>query len=82
MDFTSLATQMTASRSNGDFGFDALLIPESGNRLKAITSMFSYYDVAAPDVLFMGTSVWANTGLSKENRALWCGVSADAAVAN
>ena len=66
MDFTSLVTQMTASRSGGDLGFDALLIPESGNRLKAITSMFSYYDVAAPDVLFMGTSVWANTGLSKE----------------
>ena len=66
MDFTGLVTQMIASRSSGDLGFDALLIPESGNRLKAITSMFSYYDVAAPDVLFMGTSVWANTGLSKE----------------
>lgn len=66
MDFTGLVTQMTASRSSGDVGFDALLVPESGNRLKAITSMFSYYDVAAPDVLFMGTSVWANTGLSKE----------------
>lgn len=66
MDFTGLVTAMTASRSSGDVGFDALLVPESGNRLKAITSMFSYYDVAAPDVLFMGTSVWANTGLSKE----------------
>lgn len=66
MDFTGLVTEMTASRSSGDVGFDALLIPESGNRLKAITSMFSYYDIAAPDVLFMGTSVWANTGLSKE----------------
>ena len=46
--------------------FDALLVPEFGNRLKAITSMFSYYDVAAPEVLFLGTSVWGNTNLSKE----------------
>lgn len=71
MDFTSLVTSMTSGSSKGsnaerDFGFDALLVPESGNRLKAITSMFSYYDVSAPQVLFMGTSVWANTGLSKE----------------
>ena len=71
MDFTSLVTSMTAdltTNENGekDFGFDTLLIPESGNRLKAISSMFSYYDVAAPDVLFIGTSVWANSSLSKE----------------
>lgn len=71
MDFTSLVTSMTGSSSKTseherDFGFDALLVPESGNRLKSITSMFSYYDVSAPQVLFMGTSVWANTGLSKE----------------
>ena len=66
MDFGGLATAMIGSRSGDDVGFDALLVPEFGNRLKAITSMFSYYDVAAPQVLFMGTSVWANTGLSKE----------------
>jgi ABC-type branched-subunit amino acid transport system substrate-binding protein len=66
MDFGGLVTSMIASRSGDDVGFDALLVPEFGNRLKAITSMFSYYDVSAPNVLFMGTSVWANTGLSKE----------------
>ncbi|MBP5353488.1 MAG: penicillin-binding protein activator [Alphaproteobacteria bacterium] len=71
MDFTSLVTSMTAHSAQAEgggksFGFDALLIPESGNRLKAISSMFSYYDVAAPQVLFMGTSVWANSNLSKE----------------
>jgi len=59
MDFTDLVTTMKG-------GFDALLIPESGNRLKAISSMFSYYDVAAPEVLFMGTSVWTSSNLSKE----------------
>ncbi len=66
MDFSGLVTSMIADRNGQDFGFDALLVPESGNRLKSITSMFSYYDVSAPQVLFMGTSIWANTGLSKE----------------
>ncbi|MBQ7632576.1 MAG: penicillin-binding protein activator [Alphaproteobacteria bacterium] len=62
MDFTGLVTQM----KSGGVDFDALLIPETGNRLKAISSMFSYYDVAAPEVLFMGTSVWDGSSLSKE----------------
>ena len=66
MDFSGLVTTMISGHSGHDFGFDALLVPESSNRLKSITSMFSYYDVALPSVLFMGTSVWANTGLSKE----------------
>lgn len=79
MDFADLVTSMIGSSkvsasqaknseksSQIDVGFDALLVPESGNRLKSITSMFSYYDVSAPDVLFMGTSVWANSNLSKE----------------
>ncbi len=62
MEFTSLVTQM----KSGGVDFDALLIPETGNRLKAISSMFSYYDVSAPDVLFMGTSVWDSSSLNKE----------------
>ena len=67
MEFTDLVTSMIGGTNReNNAGFDALLIPEYGNRLKAISSMFSYYDVSAPEVLFMGTSVWANTGLSKE----------------
>lgn len=62
MDFTSLVTAL----KTGGVDFDALLIPETGNRLKAISSMFSYYDVSTPDVLFMGTSVWDSINLSKE----------------
>lgn len=62
MDFTGLVTQM----KSGGIDFDALLIPETGNRLKAISSMFSYYDVAAPEVLFLGTAVWDNSALNKE----------------
>lgn len=79
MDFTSLVTQMAGEdrvkasqakanepKIESELDFDVLLVPEFGNRLKSITSMFSFYDVSAPEVLFMGTSVWANTNLNKE----------------
>lgn len=52
--------------STGAVDFDAVLIAESGNRLKSAASMFGYYDVFYPDVLFLGTSMWENTDLSKE----------------
>ena len=50
----------------GDVDFDAVLISESGSRLKSAFAMFGYYDVYAPKVQFLGTSVWENTNLSKE----------------
>ena len=52
--------------TTGELDFDAVLIPETGNRLKSAASMFGYYDVSYPDVLFLGTSVWESTDLSKE----------------
>lgn len=52
--------------SSGEVDFDAVLIMDSGNRLKSAASMFGYYDVSYPDVLFMGTSMWENTALAKE----------------
>lgn len=53
----------------GDVDFDAVLISESGSRLKSAFAMFGYYDVYAPKVQFLGTSVWENTDLTKETMA-------------
>lgn len=50
----------------GEVDFDAVLIPESGPRLKSAIAMFGYYDVFSPQVRFLGTSVWENTNLSRE----------------
>jgi ABC-type branched-subunit amino acid transport system substrate-binding protein len=50
--------------------FDAVLIPESGAKLKSISAMFGYYDVYGSDVKFLGTSVWENTRLNKENNVI------------
>ena len=61
LDFTSLVQKMVETKD-----FDSVLIADGGNRLKSLVSMFAYNDVMYPDVLFMGTSSWDNTNLSKE----------------
>ena len=55
--------------SLGDVDFDAVIIPENGPRLKSALSMFGYYDVSAPQVKFLGTSVWESTALNNEYAA-------------
>lgn len=61
MDFTALVKEISAG---GDF--DAVLVAESGNRLKSIVSMFAYNDIMYPNVLFIGTASWDSTNLTKE----------------
>ena len=59
--------QLKTTNSLGDVGFDAVIIPEYGSKLKSISSMFGYYDVYAPEVKFLGTSIWENSSLNKES---------------
>lgn len=61
VDFSQLIKEMSAQAD-----FDTVMIADSGNRLKSLASMFAYNDIMYPDVLFMGTSAWDNTNLSKE----------------
>lgn len=59
--------QLKTTNSMGEVGFDAVIIPEYGSKLKSIISMFGYYDVYAPEVKFLGTSIWENSSLNKES---------------
>ncbi len=61
LEFSNLVQEMAKTKD-----FDTVLIAETGSRLKAISGTFGYFDVAYPDVLFIGTSVWENTNLTKE----------------
>ncbi len=58
--------KLKTTYTSGDLDFDAILIPETGNRLKAAVATFGYFDVNYPTVMFLGTSVWESTDLSKE----------------
>lgn len=42
----------------GDVEFDAILIPETGQRLRALASLLSYYDVDPPAVRVLGLRNW------------------------
>ncbi len=61
IDFSSIVREISSGRN-----FDAVLVADSGNRLKSIVSMFAYNDVLYPEVLFLGTAAWDSTNLSKE----------------
>jgi branched-chain amino acid transport system substrate-binding protein len=45
----------------GEVEYDAILLPGSGQQLKAIASLLSYYDVDQPAVRLLGLSNWAQT---------------------
>ncbi len=61
VDFTGIIKEIVSP-----VDFDAVLIADSGNRLKSMASIFAYNDVLYPDILFLGTSAWDSTNLSKE----------------
>jgi branched-chain amino acid transport system substrate-binding protein len=46
--------------------FDAILIPEGGNRLKSVAPLLPYYDVDPEKVHFLGTGLWDEPGLGTE----------------
>lgn len=62
-----ILTRLKGIDTLGDLDFDTIIIPETGQRLKAATSMLSYYDAAAPKVKILGTSLWGNSSINREN---------------
>lgn len=64
MDFSGIISKMAG---NGGANFDAVLIPETGAKLKSAVSMFAYHDIYSPQVQFLGTSLWEGGNLNKES---------------
>lgn len=46
--------------------FDALLLAESGERLKALATLLPYYDIDRADVQLLGTSLWDDPAIREE----------------
>lgn len=42
----------------GELPYDAVLLPESGERLRTLSSLLAYYDVDQPAVRFLGLRSW------------------------
>lgn len=50
----------------GEVSFEALIIPEGGQRLRELAPLLSYYDVDPAKVQFIGTGLWADRTLTTE----------------
>ncbi|MBE7635789.1 ABC transporter substrate-binding protein [Sneathiella sp. P13V-1] len=50
----------------GDVPFEAIIIPEGGQRLRELAPLLSYYDIDPLKVKYIGTGLWADRNLSTE----------------
>ncbi|HLB80738.1 MAG TPA: penicillin-binding protein activator, partial [Dongiaceae bacterium] len=50
----------------GELGFDAVLLAEGGDRLRAVAPLLPYYDIDPARVRFLGTALFAEPGLGTE----------------
>jgi len=52
--------------SLGDVDFDAIMLPEGGERLMALAPLLPYYDIDPSHVRVLGTGLWDDPRLAKE----------------
>ncbi len=53
-----------------DYGFDAVLLPISTDKLRQIAPMFAYYEVDLKKIRLLGTSLWDDYSLGREQSIL------------
>ena len=53
-------------QGQGDIGFDALLMPEGGDRLRSLAPLLSVYDIDPKSVRLLGTVLWDDPALASE----------------
>ncbi len=51
---------------SSEMGFDALLVAESGARLRALAPLLPYYDIDPAKIKILGTALWDEPGLGNE----------------
>jgi len=50
----------------GDVSYDAVMIPEGGDRLRAVAPLLPFYDVDTNKVRFLGTGLWDDDSIGRE----------------
>ena len=67
--YSSTAEEIDAQArafSRGAGSYDAVLLPDGGQRLLGVAPYLPYYDVAQPEIRFLGTQLWENTDIARE----------------
>ena len=60
------AMRALQDQTSSEMGFDAVLVAESGARLRALAPLLPYYDVDPAKIKFLGTALWDEPGLGAE----------------
>ncbi len=60
------ALRRLQEEASAALGYDALLVAESGSRLKSLAPLLPYYDIDPAKVKILGTAQWDEPGLGNE----------------
>ncbi len=61
-----LAPRRARKNAPVDLGFDAVVLPDGGERLLAVAPLLPYYDIDPAVVRFIGTGLWDDPALGRE----------------
>jgi hypothetical protein len=50
----------------GELEYDAIIIPEGGDRLRSVALLLPYYDIDPAKIRFMGTGLWDDENIGRE----------------
>ena len=50
----------------GDLDYDAVIIPEGGDRLRSVALLLPYYDIDPSKIRFIGTGLWDDETIGRE----------------
>lgn len=62
----ALLKKLSKKDTLGNVSFDALIIPDGGQRLRELAPLLSYYDIDPTEIQFIGTGLWADQSLTSE----------------
>ena len=65
-DLTDLDEPVRNLARLGTHNYDALLVPEGGNRLRSFAALLPYYDIHPELVRYIGTALWSDPTLGRE----------------
>ncbi len=58
--------RLASAETAGDLGFDAVLLPEGGAKLKQVAALLPYFDIDPGKIHILGTGLWDEPGLGTE----------------
>ena len=58
--------QLQSAGVSGDVGFDAVLLPDFGDRLLSLAPLLPYYDIDPGQVRFLGSAFWEDARVTRE----------------